>query len=397
MTFNEIMKEAKKNAVIGGDVLAILRTEEDLSVSVELVDGEHVKNPFGTEGLEEEDKSENVRVRYGVAYDINTKRHLAYYVRKTSGGYTRIPVKDKNNQTQCFLLYGLRYRIDNIRGIPLTTACLQTVAQLDRYKEALVGSAEERAKIVWQIVHDLGSSGEGINTKNIERALNSGLGLYNNEPSITGENLQNLVATTTNKQAVNMPQGAELKSISSQNEMQFGPFVKENIIILCATLQIPYEVAMSKYENNFSSSRAALKDWEHTIHVERDDLGENFCSPIYQYWLNIMVMSRKIDSPTLVTAILTGDVELYEAITNSRWIGRNVPHIDPEKEVRAERLKLGGTGANVPLTTISKATETLGTGEFDENLERYVEEYEQIPEELKVPSETEVEEPEEND
>lgn len=384
MTFNKVMEEAKKNAVVGGDVLVIMRTDEIGNVTVELVDAEHVCTPFSDSPEMRKDRESGCKIRYGVAYDKKTKEHKAYYIKSTDDlGYVRIPAYDSNGMKRAFLFYGLRYRLDSIRGIPLATACLQTIAQLDRYKEATVGSAEERQKIVYYVKHDVQGSGESIHGKRIQESIQRNLNRHLSTDQYSSEELNNLIATTTNKQAIDMPKGAELKSLASQNELSFGTFMKENLIILCATLQMPYEVAVSKYENNFSSSRAALKDWEHTIDVEREDMGENFCGEIYNFWLVMQSMMNRIDNSALSKAVLGKDYDLLEAICHSRWTGARVPHIDPVKEVNAERLKLGPAGANIPLTTPSKATEALGTGEFDENLARFGEQFSTIPDEFK--------------
>ena len=384
MTLNKIMEEAKKNAVVGGDVLVVMRTDDRNNVSVELIDGERVNTTYTSNELVTKDRNQGLRVRYGVAYEKETKRHVAYYVRQQDGTYKRIQAQTSSGMTQAFLFYGLRYRLDNIRGIPLATACLQTVAQLDRYKEATVGSAEERQKIVYFVKHDVAGTGESIHARAVTGAIKRGLNKDLNPDGFSNGELPNLIATTTNKQAVDMPKGAELKSLASQNELNFGPFMKENLIILCATLQIPYEVALSKYENTFSASRMASQDWQNTIWVERDDMGENFCDYIYRYWLNIMVMSLRITVDALVRALFSKDEELYDAIVHARWTGRNVPHIDPLKEVQAQRAKLGAAGANAPLTTPAKATEELGSGEWDENLDRFTEQMDQMPDQFNV-------------
>jgi capsid protein len=65
-----------------------------------------------------------------------------------------------------------------------------------------------------------------------------------------------------------------------------------------------------------------------------------------------------------------------ESYTKARFTGPHFPHIDPVKEVNAERLKLGEKGANIPLTTVEQATENLGAGDSDSNIEQFTDEYE---------------------
>ena len=48
---------------------------------------------------------------------------------------------------------------------------------------------------------------------------------------------------------------------------------------------------------------------------------------------------------------------------NVEFVGEMFPHIDPLKEVKAERAKLGPRYRNVPLTTHERATRALGNSD----------------------------------
>ena len=65
---------------------------------------------------------------------------------------------------------------------------------------------------------------------------------------------------------------------------------------------------------------------------------------------------------------------VIDAYRQARFVGSHVPHIDPVKEVTAERLKLGSSGANLPLTTAEASTEALSEGDYQANLDQYAEE-----------------------
>ena len=47
------------------------------------------------------------------------------------------------------------------------------------------------------------------------------------------------------------------------------------------------------------------------------------------------------------------------------------PHIDPLKEVKAERLKLGTLSDHLPLTNLESATEALMSGNAMSNIEQF--------------------------
>ena len=371
MTLNSIAKEAKKNAIIGGDVLVRLKfTGEGLKV--QLIDGSHISQPIQA--------NLDGRIRHGVKIDENGK-HLSFFVRKPNSiEHEEVLARTKDGQEVAFLVYGMRYRIDDTRGVPLVSVVLETLSKLDRYKEATVGSAEERAKIPYFIEHELGSTGENPLTDNMARAF-SGVG-YDNEDgklpiSDDGKRLADRVAATTNKQTFNMPPGSKIVSLDTKNDLYFKEFYDTNINIICAALCIPPDVARSMYNSNFSASRAALKDWEHSLKVERGDLSEQFYSKVYNAWLFYQIFNDKIAAPGYVSAYLRKDKIVIDSYSCARFVGDQVPHIDPYKEAMAERLKLGDLAKNIPLTTVEDACERLDTGDSDSVIQQYSEELKQ--------------------
>jgi len=373
-----LAKKAFINAKVGGDVLVILRYEKEM-MNVQLVDGSHIISPlYGNEFFPQVLANGN-RIVNGIELSPSNE-HIAYYVRKPGMAFetTRVPCKgEQSGLTMAFLVYGMDYRIDNVRGIPLISVVLETLKKLERYKEATVGSAEERQKIVLQIVHELGGTGESPLTKQLAIAHDMDASLNEQLPTtIEGNQLADRVAASTNKQTYNLPNGAEMKQVESKNELYFKDFYGVNIDLVCSALCIPPEVAMSKYNSNFSASRAALKDWEHTLSVIRDDFASQFYQPIFDFWLEIEILKNKITAPGYILARAQNNYMVLEAYRNTRWVGAPVPHIDPLKEVMAERLKLGDTGASLPLTTVEAATETLNGGDSDSNMEQYAEELE---------------------
>lgn len=362
-TLGDLAKEAYKNCKVGGDVLVVLRLKDGMP-TVQLIDGAHVGNPVPYSG-------DNC-IKYGVEVD-ESGAHVAYHVKTKSLTYERIPAYDSQGLRVAFLVYGDRYRIDSVRGIPLIAQSLETLKKLERYKEATVGSAEERQKIVMQIVHNQESTGEDIFFRNAAKAM--GTQPTDKLPeTIDGEQLANRVAATTNKSTYNMPIGSKMEVLESKNELYFKDFYSTNADIICAAVGIPPNVAFSIYNDSFSASRAATKDWEHTITVSRDDFGLQFYQRIYDYWLHVEILKNKVDAPGYLKAFRSGNVMVLDAYRTARFTGAMFPHIDPEKEVRAERLKLGPLADNYPLTSVERSTEVLNGGDSDANLSKFSEE-----------------------
>lgn len=389
-SLNEIAREAWKNAIAGGDVLLVMHYENGMP-KVQLIDGQRVRTPlaFGTTtGLDVTNPDNGNIIRHGV--EINKKgEHVAYWVAKTNifatlGDFDRYPARmDKYPYCQTAkLVYGLKYRLDNVRGIPMITAVMETAVKMSRYREATISGAEERAKITLTIEHDAISTGE--NPFIAQAAVASGFTPQADLPSDSyGRNLENKVYATANKQAVNLPNGASLKAIESKQELTFAEFYSANFDIVCAVAGYPPEVILSKYNSNYSASRAAIKDFEHTIIVQRQSFSEQFYQTIYNFCLDAWVINSLIDLPNYELALGNQNQIALAAFRFARFAGDVVPHIDPIKEVKAWREKLGADSANIPLCTVADAIEALaplGGTSFDNTIEQYAKELEKAKE-----------------
>ena len=360
------------NSIVGGDVLVVLRYEgKGKQPTVQLIDGAHIQSPnFGTEQFPTLLPNGN-RCINGVEINENGES-IAYYVRNKDFQYDRIIAKgEKSNLTMAYLVKGGEYRLDNNRGVPLIAAVLEKLKKLERYESATLGSAEERQKIVMSIEHDNTSTGESPLTKQLASASNWNDRTTDLPKDLLGVDLANTIATSTNKQVFNMPIGSKLSSLESKNELYFKDYYTVNIIAVCAALGIPYQVAMSLYEGNFSASRAALKDWENTLNVVRKKFAFQFYQPVFNFWLEVQILENKINAPGYLTARLKSDDMVIESFRKCRFVGAPVPHIDPLKEVKAVREMLGDTGKSIPLITVEAATEKLNNGESHENMLQY--------------------------
>jgi capsid protein len=365
-TFNQLTYQAKKHAIVGGDVLVVLDygRPKDLnkSVSARLIDGYYVQSPVNNVNPNNSNKIYNgVEINdYGEA--------VAYWVRLDNLQCVRVEAYTKTGTLQAFMVYGLDYRTDTFRGMPLLSAVLETMKKLDRYKEATVGSAEERAKITWFVEHAQYSTGEDPVSK-LKAA--AGHGVDPGTERITNELLKTTASNiryTTGKQTLNMPIGATLKSLDAKNELYFRDFYNTNFEILCAAIGIPPEVALNKYTSSFSSSRGANKNWEHKILFEREKIDLELYQPFFNYWLEMEVYSGRIELPGYVVAKYTDDYLLLEAYQKCRFIGAKMPFIDPLKEVQAARAKLGDQ--STPLATYEQVTEELNGGDWQTNIEQ---------------------------
>ena len=380
-TLNQKEAEVFKNAIIGGDMLVVLHVR-DGKIKVQLIDGEHVFTPaFRTEVRGQQEGTE---IREGIEKNADGE-HVAYWVWDKDRNFQRIEAYGEGGVRMAYMVYGMEFRIDTGRGIPISTGILEALKKIERYKEAAVTGAEERAKIAYFFEHSKDSTGENPLEQNIAKSLPLNRTIDGGSDSTSESNasitIANKIVATTGKQTFNLPNETTVKALDSPQELSFKDFFITNVQSICAALGIPVEVALSKFENNFSSSRAALKQWEHTVKVCRKNFSEQFLKPIYNLWLLMEDVRGDIALPQLLQSqVINSDDTLFEAYTNCYFTGVNIPHVDPVKEVEAVRRKLGKGADHVPLTTIQQAIEELGGGDFTQTMETYEQEIEQAPE-----------------
>jgi capsid protein len=386
MNLHTLAFEALKNAWLAGDVLVVNRVVRGMP-KVELIEGTRIQTPpqrmLNSAAL----RQSGIKVINGVELDKNN-RHLAYHVRRKNLQWERIPAIGRSTgRRRAWLLYGHRYRIEDVRGIPIITAVMETLAKMERYKEATVGAAEEVSKVALAVEHQLGGTGENPWQNEFSEAIGIAQRMEDIASASTGDGYDNAkkIARSTGKQAFNLPPGAKLTSTKAEVTDGFDKFYMTMFNLLSAAIGPPPEVALGKYDSNFSASRAALKDWEHTIDVNRVKYaGENFYKPFYHLFLRTQAIQGKIPmTPMMMQALEGNDPIMKEAIINCRFIGVGVPHIDPVKEVKAERAKLGPKFADAPLTSLAAATEALNSGDSETNLEKAADELDNLPEQFR--------------
>jgi hypothetical protein len=367
--------EAYKAAFLGGDCLIVLRVL-DGCVNVQVIDGQEVSSPMADSKFYAEAKSRGNKIRHGIEIAPNGE-HVAFYVVKDCDDYLydyeRVESRSKQTgRLMAWMLYGTKHRINHHRGIPQITAILEKVEKLDRYTEASVGGAEERAKIVFSIEHSRFSTGENPVIGNLKKNLG---GSVEEDPYKLGQALEKDISATTSKQTFNLPVGAKLSALASNQENQYSAFFEAVFVQLCAAVDIPPEVALQKYSSNYSASRAAINGWGYIIDVYRKDFSHNFYRNFYNLWLEVEILKDKIKAPGYIKAIHDYNYMAMESYSNCKFTGVNMPHIDPLKEVKAIRAMLGDKSKEeTPLISHDRASEQLNQGEWSENYIKYLEE-----------------------
>lgn len=376
---HQLAWEAEMNAIIGGDCLVIMRFENNYP-TIQLIDGLHVSTPMSGTWIADAKKREN-KIKNGV--EINSKgTHIAYYVHKGEMKYERVLATHiKTKRPAAWLVYGKKYRTNDVRGMPLFAVVVESLKKLDRYKDASISSAEERAKIVYSIQHSKDSTGENPLNAAVRASVSTGQGNKEETEKYPGDQEATKLAMTTGNTAINLPVGSELKALKSDSEGQFTDFFTPNFDLICASFEIPPEVALAKYNSNYSASRMAVKTWEHKVKISRNKFTKQFYKPTYDFWLDMEILKGMVIANGYITARISNQWVILKAFKNSSFDGVNMPQVDPVKEVKAELMKLGES--TLPISTREKVSKALGAGDWRNNVDRFKEENDHAKELLK--------------
>lgn len=374
-TLNQLGMTAFLNANIGGDVLVILRYKKG-NITVQLIDGAHVRciSHVGNDRFSVALPNGNT-VRNGIELSP-TGEHVRYCVLQPDN--TEYWVDCYNQATgmrMAYMVFGDEYRLDNYRGVPLMAKILEKIKVLDRYTDATLASAEEVSKLAIQILHDKDSTGENPLQHMMATMRSNGGTVERDLPiDVNGVVLQDKVAATTNKQAINMPQGAKAEPINASNaQINHREFSLTHIELMCAAVGIPHNVAMSIYNDSYTASMAAIGDWTKVILMERSNFTTDFYKPIYDLFLHINVLQNKITAPGYLQALAQDNHMAVEAYRVIRCTGPMPTHVDPNKSVTAARKRLGPMFDKVPLSTLEAEIEQIG-GDNDDVLSQVADE-----------------------
>jgi len=371
---HEKARQAFKAAFFG-DCLVVLRVKNGYP-TIQVIDGEHVQTPYldGSHKFISEAEGRGNTIRNGIEIDSKGK-HIAFYVLKEKKGeyllgeFERIEAEGgRSNRKMAWLFNLKKHRIGSDRGIPVITPILEKVTKLDRYTESTVAGAEERAKIAYSIEHNQFSDGESPLMAGYKAAIGKGQETAKETNNYElGEDTALKIAATTSKQTFNMPIGSSLKALYSQSEIQFEPFWRAIFNSLCASVDIPPEVALQMYNSNYSASRAAINSWGHILNIYRDIVTKNFYQPFYDLWLETEILRGKIKAEGYLKHLENFMVK--NAFSKARFTGQNMPHIDPVKEVKALVAALESG-----LISHEQATEALNMGDWKANFRKLLEE-----------------------
>ena len=349
--FYQLQQLALLNALLSGDSFALMtttkRTGSIYDLRIELVEADRVStpdnetiNPLYCEGVE---KNANGEV---VAYHISKFHPLSFQDREPRE-WVRVKAFGEKTGRRNVIHVMNRERIGQVRGVPFLSPVIETIKQLGRYTEA-----EVLAAVI-----------NGLFTVFIEKESAS-------DDVPFGEAVpEDMQVDSEDEGSIELAPGAviDLGEGEKANMVNpgrpnpnFDPFVMAVIKQIGAALEIPYELLIMAFSNNYSASRAAILEFFKVIKMYRAWFVTDFCQPIYEEWLCEAVAKGRINAPGFFN-----DPIIKDAYCSAEWNGPSAGQLDPKKEVEAAELRVQGGFS----TRERETTELTGT-DFYKNIKQ---------------------------
>lgn len=367
-TFGKLQSEAKQAALISGDVLVVLIQDPLTGLPrVRLVDGDRVQSPFAI-------ASEIPRlppghcIKHGVELDAEG-RHVAYWITQPDERQpfqmksVRLPCRGATGRKMAWLVYGSDKLLDEVRGEPILSILLQSLREVDRYRDAVQRKAAINAVLAMFIKKDVETMGtrplmggaQVRGQQTIQSAPGKTPRVYNFAEQVPGAVLDELAPGET-------PHGFS----STGTDEKFADFESAIVYAMAWCLNIPPEILTLSFASNYSASQAAVNEFKLYLNPVRAAWGDDFCQPIYIDWLLSETLAGRVKAAGLIEA--WRDPMQYDRLAAwllADWTGAIKPSVDLMKQANGyEKLVEQG------FITRDRATrETTGT-KFSKNVKQ---------------------------
>jgi len=371
---HELAKTAYYNGWIAGDVLIIKR----------IIDGQYkiqIVNGLAVWSRLSKAEGSNNRIIDGVELDKN-EVPVAYYVLDKDGKEQRIQARDKKGRLIAWLMpVGIK-RLNSPRAYSRLGTIMQKLHKIGMYSNSEIIAAETNSRFAVVVEQEKESNGINPlkNLNGLSRSIQSDLHSQDNnsvkETKAVNDFKMNLKKIPS-ALSFFLPKGQKLSSFDTKRpNVNFTSFLDGSMKYICAANEIPFEVALMTFSNNFSASRASLKMFEVILEtIRKFTIVDHFYQVIYSQIFELSCLQGYINAPKYLQ--LKNDSGFIDnAYTKAKFVGSKIPHIDEVKEVNAVLSKIKGG-----LITFEQALESLGIStDFYSLIEKRKEEEQKIKE-----------------
>ena len=336
LNFGQMQEQAEMESLLAGDVLVVSQMDRKTNVpKYKLINGGAVQTPLASQ----RNKTKN-QIIHGVEID-KKKRHVAYWILKGDGSYDRLPAwGERSGRRLAWLYYASDKRSGETRGTPLLALILQSLKDVDRYRDATT-----RKAVINSILALFMKKTED---KPASLAFQNGASRRGqveveapNPPTDTSR-YQFQEHLTPGLVLNELQHGEEPMAFGNGGiDEKFGEFESAMLSGIAWANEIPPEILTLAFSSNYSASQAALNEFKMLLNKKRvNGMGANFCQPIYEEWLVSEVLNGKIQAPGLLEAWRNQGrkYDILSAWLVADWAGAIKPSADPLKTTKAYEL-----------------------------------------------------------
>jgi lambda family phage portal protein len=168
----------------------------------------------------------------------------------------------------------------------------------------------------------------------------------------------------------NLQEGEDLKPFEHSAPVdKYDTFVDAFFKHLSASMSMPAEVALMRFEQNYSASRGALTLFWDVVKIWRKEMESDFLDPVYESWLSEEIAAGRIQAPGW------SDPVMRQAWLNAWWAGKPMPNIDPMKTAKADQLYV-----EMGAQTLDDVAENFNGSSGKANRAKITREFEELPE-----------------
>ncbi len=364
-TYGAIQAAARREALVVGDVLVVMRQDQRTGLPrIQLINGASVQTPLSP-------APRGTTIKHGVELD-SAGRQVAYHVVQTDGTSKRLPAfGEKSGRRLAWLLYGSDKRLDDVRGKPLLSLVLQSLKEIDRFRD----STQRKAVVLSMLAMFIEKGEDKPGTRPITGgALRRGVDLATGPVADRSfRAMEHIPGLTLDE----LQHGEKPQAFQTQGTVEtFGDFEEAILQGVAWTNGIPPEILTLSFTNNYSASQAAINEFKMYLNEARTGFGEAFCQPVYCEWLLAETLNEKVTAPGLLEA--WRDVKQYDVFAGwlaADWTGQIKPSVDLSKGVNGY-----ATAVKEGFCTRDRASRELFGMKYSKNVQKIKRENEQLAE-----------------
>lgn len=322
----QLERYVRREALIEGDILCVLKYDKDIGQDrLQVINGSSVVTPA--------ENSE--RYEHGVELD-KSGRHVAYGIEQEDGTVKRqAAYGTASGRRIAWMVYGSDKRYGETRGEPLLSIILQSLKEIDRYRDAAQRKAVINSLVAMYVTKEHDKPGS--------RSLTAATSRNSTAPA----NDQTNPARKNHFGAMNpgiivdeLQQGEDIKGFRPDGtDINFAAFESAIVIAIAWANEMPPEILTLQFSSNYSASQAAINEFKMYLNLARSDFSAQFLKPWYKAWLYNEIISRRIAADGLLVAWNNkAQYQLFNAWVSSDWTGAIKPSTDILKQARGYDL-----------------------------------------------------------